>query len=106
MDRINAYTTIVTGEVQGGTTSKQLPDIPCSLVNIKAQSGNATNVYIGPSTVVAPDGTTDQISGFELDAGQETGWMAIGNLNQLWMVTDANGDDITYIILRDDATTS
>lgn len=100
MNRIQAFETILTGEVQGGTTKAQLPDIPCSLVNIKAQTGNATNVYLGGENVEVPDGTTDAVSGFVLDAGQETGWMALGNLNQLWMITDVNGDDIVYMILR------
>lgn len=100
MDKTQAFETVVTGEVQGGTTKAQLPNIPCSLVNIRALSTNATSVYLGGENVAVPDGTTDNYSGFELDAGQETGWMALGNLNQLWMITDANDDDICYIILR------
>jgi len=100
MDRTQAFETIVTGEVQGGTTRARLPNIPCSLVNIKAQTGNATNVYLGGALVEVPDGTTDEVSGFVLDAGQETGWIAIGNLNQLWMISDVNGYDIVYMALR------
>ncbi len=90
-------TTAISGEVQGGTEAAQLPDVPCGLVNIKAQTGNSTNVYLGGPEVAIPDGTTDKVSGFPLDAGQETGWISIENLNQLYMICDANGDDISYI---------
>ena len=95
-----AFKSVLTGEIQGGTTRKQLPNIVGGWVNIKAQSGNATNVYLGASNVTVPDGTTDTTSGFTLDAGEETGWLPLTNLNMFWMITDANGDDVTYIILR------
>lgn len=95
----NFYKSVVSGEVQGGTTAAQMPDIPCARVNIKALTGNATNVYIGGEGVTIPDGATDETSGFTLDAGQETGWFEIDNLNRLWMITDANGDDVSYIVL-------
>jgi hypothetical protein len=95
-----ALTTVISGEVQGGTTKAQLPNVPCTMVNIRALSSNATSVYLGGENVKVPDGTTDQVSGFELDAGQETGWLPISNLNQLWMITDANGDDICYLAFR------
>lgn len=91
--------TVKSGEHQGGTTKKQLPDVPCILLNIKARSDNNTNVYIGGEDVTVPNGQTDVTTGFELDAGQETGWMPVDNLNRFWMVTDVNGDDITYSIL-------
>ena len=92
--------TILSGEVQGGTTAAQLPNIPCAMVNIKAPSSNATNVYIGASGVTKPNGQTDATTGFELDAGQETGWLPVENLNKFWMITDVNGDDIVYLALR------
>lgn len=95
----NFYTVVKCGEVQGGTTAAQMPDVPCSRVNIKALTGNSTNVYLGTVGVTVPDGVTDTTSGFTLDAGQETGWLDISNLNMLYMITDANGDDVSYIAL-------
>lgn len=92
--------TVISGEVQGGTTKAQLPNIPCAMVKIKAVSSNSTNVYIGGEDVTIPDGTTDETSGWELDAGQETDWLPIDNLNKLWMITDANADDIVYLAFR------
>ena len=95
----NFYTSVKSGEVQGGTTAAQMPDVPCSKVLIKALTGNSTNVYIGGEGVTVPDGVTDSNAGFTLDAGQDTGWIEIDNLNKLWMITDANGDDISYLAL-------
>ena len=95
----NFYTAIKSGEVQGGTTVAQMPDVPCSRVNIKALTNNASNVYIGGVGATVPDGVTDETSGFTLDSGQETGWLDIPNLNMLYMITDANGDDVSYLAL-------
>jgi len=97
----NAYSTIVTGEVQGGTAAVQMPDIPCAMIKIKALSNNAGNVYLGSSSSMTRAGTTTNTTmGYELDAGQETDWLPIDNLNKLWMRTDNNADDVCYIAFR------
>jgi hypothetical protein len=95
-----AFTVITSGEVQGGTTALQLPDIPCGWVNIKAVADNAGNVYLGGVGVTVPGALTNQTAGLTLDAGQETGWMPIDNLNHLYRICDNNGDDLTYLVLR------
>lgn len=95
--RHKAYKTVTTGERQGSATVVQLPTVACSMVNIKAVNSNAGNVYIGVSGATKPDGTTDTTTGFELDAGEETGWLPVANLNTLYMICDNAGDDITYI---------
>jgi len=102
MEFINtAFDTVLTGEVQGGTTAAQMPDVPCAMVKIKALSGNSGNVYLGSSSSVTTAGTaTNTTMGYELDAGQETDWLPIDNLNKLWMITDNNADDVCYIALR------
>ena len=97
---MQAFSTVLSGEVQGGATVAQMPDIPCALIKIKALVSNSGNVYLGAEGVTVPDGVTDATSGFELDAGQETDWLPIDNLNKLWMITDNNGDDIVYIAFR------
>ena len=95
------------GEIQGGTTALQLPDVPCSFVKLKAGSDNATNVYIGGSdAVTVEDGTTDDTTGYELDAGDVLDWIPISNLNKLWRICDANADDLTYICFRHTPVTS
>jgi len=85
------------GERAGSATAVQLPTQECRVVLIKAQSGNAGNVYLGRSSAVTvAAGDTDTTTGLELDAGQEI-WMEIGNLNQVYMICNNAGDDVTYI---------
>ena len=85
------------GERAGSATAVVLPTLSCRLVCIKAQSGNAGNVYLGNSSAVTvAGGDTDTTTGIELDAGQEI-WLEISNLNQLYMICNNAGDDITYI---------
>lgn len=97
---INFLNQVVSGEVQGGTTAAQLPDVPCVKVLFKAQADNAGNVYLGGANVTVPDGVTDQTSGLTLDAGEQTDWIQIDNLNRFWMITTNNGDDLSYIVLK------
>ncbi len=93
------FTTVLCGELQGSATALQMPDVDCSLVKFKARNDNAGNVYIGTSGVTKPDGTTDTTTGFELDAGEETGWLPASNLNIFYRICDNAGDDLTYIAL-------
>jgi len=93
------YSTVLRGELQGSATALQMPDIDCSMVKFKAVNTNSGNVYIGGSGVTKPDGTTDATTGFELDAGEETGWLYIDNLNRCYRICDNAGDDLTYLAL-------
>jgi hypothetical protein len=91
----------VSGELAGSLTAVQMPDIPCKMVAFKAVVGNTGNVYIGfTSGVTKVDATTDTTTGWELDAGEETGWIPIGNLNQFYRICDNAGDDLVYMALR------
>lgn len=101
MKPLLALKTTISGEVQGGTlVATQFPDIPCSMVKIKAMIGNGGNVYIGGEGVTVPNGLTNETSGYPLDAGDELAWLPIDNLNKLWYICDNNGDDIIYIAFR------
>lgn len=93
------YTTVLSGELQGSATALQLPTIACKLVKFKAREDNTGNVYIGAAGVTKPDGTTDATTGFQLDAGEETGWIPIDNLNRLYRICDNATDDLTYLAL-------
>lgn len=92
--------TIATGELAGSTSAAQLPDVPCQMVCFHARDDNAGNVYIGGPGVTKPDGTTDATTGYHLDAGEQTPWISLGNLNQLYRICDNAGDDLTYISIR------
>ena len=96
----DTYKKVRTGERAGSATAVQLPDIPAKMVMIKAHSDNAGNVYIGHSvSVTVANGSTDVTTGLQLDAGDSTGWIPIDSLNELWMICDNAGDDITYMVL-------
>ena len=91
---------VATGEKSGSTSAAQLPDVTAKCVNIKAVANNSGNVYVGFSGVTVVDGTTDVTSGWELDAKEETGWIPVGNLDELYILCDNAGDDIVYMIAR------
>lgn len=93
------YTGVHTGELAGATSATALPDVPCKLARFKARSDNAGSVYLGGAGVTVPDGTTDTTTGIELDAGDDTGWLPIDNLNRLYRISDNAGDDLTYMVL-------
>ena len=96
---MRSYETVLSGEIQGGTTAAQLPSITCGLVKFKALNDNAGNVYIGGANVTVAGTETNTTAGFQLDAGEETGWIPVSNLNQFWMITDNNADDLVYLAL-------
>lgn len=93
------YQTVATGELAGATSATQMPSVACKLVMLRAVSSNAGKVYVGPAGVTKVDGTTDTTSGLELAAGEQTPWLPIANLNQLWRICDNAGDDLSYVAL-------
>jgi len=94
-----AMDTIKTGEISGSKTATQLPTVPCNLVKIKAMAGNSGKMYIGGAGVTAPDGTTDTTTGFELSAGEETGWLPVSNLADFYFIGQYDSDKLTYLAL-------
>lgn len=98
-DATTMWNLVKSGELAGSATALQMPDISCWKVKFKGVIGNAGNVYIGGAGVTVVDGTTDATSGFELDAGQESPWLEVPNLNVLYRICDNAGDDLTYIAM-------
>lgn len=88
-----AFETIITGQITGAVNAERLPDIAAAVVKIKANATNDGNMYIGAEGV-----TTS--TGYQLDAGEETDWIPLGNLNKLYQVADDATQTATYIILR------
>jgi hypothetical protein len=96
--RMETYT-LRTGEVAGAVAATQFPQLACKLCRVKAQNDNAGNVYIGGVGVTVAAGTTDTTTGWQLDAGEETPWLLITDMNQLFRICDNAGDDVTYIAM-------
>ena len=88
------------GEIAGSTSAKQLPSVAVAgTVILKALQGNSGNVYLGLSNAVTvPAGTQDTTSGFVLDDGDEIE-LSVENLNELWIICDNAGDDLSYLIM-------
>ncbi len=101
MNIFREYRNIVTGEVAGAAADTAFPALACLMVNFKATASNAGKVYIGKAGVTKPDGTSDTTSGWELDKGQETGFIPVptGNMNEFHRICDNAGDDVVYIAL-------
>jgi hypothetical protein len=93
------YDAVVCGELAGSTSALQLPNIACSRVRFKANAGNAGKVYLGGAGVTKVDGTTDVTTGLQLNAGDDTDWLPISNLNLLFRICDNAGDGLTYLAL-------
>ena len=89
-------TKVVSGELIGTTSATQLPDIGCNRVTLKAEQGNAGFVYVGGAGVTKKSGATDATTGIQLDASEQI-TLEISNLNLLYRICDATGDDLTYI---------
>src|SRR5512146_2630831 len=73
-----------TGEVAGAVAATQFPQLACFMCRVKAQNDNAGNVYIGGAGVTVAGGTTDTTTGWQLDAGEETPWLLVSDMNQLF----------------------
>jgi hypothetical protein len=94
----NSY--LQTGEIAGSTSRKTCPDIDCTFVKFKAVASNAGKVYIGPASVTKVAGTDNDDAGFELSAGEDTGWIPATNVNLFSVITDNAGDDTVYIAIQ------
>lgn len=94
---LKPYSTWATGELAGSASALQMPSIACQMVRFKAAYDNVGRVYIGITAVTVKDGTTDTTTGFELSAGEETGWLPADNLNRFYRISNNAGDDLTYI---------
>jgi len=91
----------MTGEVAGSATAAQFPhDVPGLYIRFKAHADNAGNVYIGRSGVTVADGSSDQTTGLQLAAGEDTGWipMPFGGSQVFYYICDNAGDDFTYMV--------
>ena len=63
------------GVVTGSATALRFPNVPAIQAKLQARLANGNNFYIGNAV-----GNTV----YEMDAGEETDWFEINNLNELW----------------------
>lgn len=81
------------GRIAPSATRRQMPNIPCEMVFIKADPDNTGQVYIGGADV-------SSAIGMQLDAGEVTGWIPIKNTNLIWYICSSTAQNISYMIIR------
>ena len=94
------FETVKTGEIALTSVSTQLPNVSCHQAKFKARAGNAVPVFIGPSGVTIADGATDALTGFQLAANEDTGFVPVLNLNKFYGLASAGVGQLTYLALE------
>lgn len=77
-----------------GTSQAQLGAQPCRMAMIKADPANTNNVFFGKTGLTADFAST---GGWVLDAGQESPWIPVKNLNELFVRADAAGQNYSVL---------
>lgn len=94
------YKFIATGLVKTTAAAVQMATIDCRMAQIKSAAGNTQTHYIGGPGVTAPSGTADTTTGWPLAAGEETGWIPVENLNQLYIIGGTAGESLYYMLVE------
>jgi hypothetical protein len=95
---MKVYNQVLTGEIAGSITAKQLPDIGgVQMIQFVAAPDNSGNVYLGGSGVTKPDGVQDATTGIPIPAGYATPLLPIQSLDLFWIICDNAGDDLMYM---------
>ncbi len=84
------------GVLAVGTSIVKLPNIQATMIRIKALSTNADSIYIadkGNSAVLSA------ANGYELEPGDDTGWMPLANLDRVELISGTAAQSIRYICL-------
>jgi hypothetical protein len=71
-------------KITGTFAASQFPDIEAQLVRLKAPSTNAGSIFIGNSAAT---------TWWEMDAGDDTGWIYTANLNRYWQSLSSGSTD-------------
>ena len=91
---------IKNGELRGSSVAVNMPSRECKMVMFKAHATNKGNIYIGgDDTITAANNTTNETAGYRLDAGENTPWFTVANMDKLWRICDTADDNMTYVLL-------
>jgi len=87
------------GGLAGSITAVQCPDVQCSYVKFRAVYNNTGIVAIGHDLTVTLPSTAAATNGFDLSAGDDTGWIKCNNLKEFSYISTATTDDLVYITM-------
>lgn len=101
-DLRNPYLTVLNGQVAGGTTAAQLPDVSAKMVILKALPDNGGYVAVGGSgvTLSAAGTVTNTTTGISLGAGDSLGPIPVSNLNKLYRICTNATDGLAYTVFN------
>ena len=88
-----SFGSFATGLLAGSTSRRQAQPIPCEMAFIQADPDNTGKIWFG-----GPDVSSNL--GFQLDAGDATGWIPINNLNLIYYVCENASDRLLYMIVK------
>lgn len=74
-------------------------DVDVSSVIVKADAGNASNVFVGPPTLTGPT------NGYALAGGEETVPIEVESLDDVWVVGEVAGTNEKQTVAIDNAAT-
>lgn len=80
------------GVVTGSASAVQFPDVTGLMVRFKARSSNPGSFFIG-------NVATNCV--YEIDAGDDTGWVAANKLNYFWHRAPSGTLDLLYYWMQD-----
>lgn len=84
------------------TANETGPDQPCEFAIVKAHPSNTGIVYVGfSSAMTAAQGTDNRTGGWPLSAGQDSPYLSVQNLNQIYLRASAAGQGAHIIYLLD-----
>lgn len=81
------------GRIISGATALQMGNIPCEQVYFRSHPSNSQNIYIGGSDVSSSVGMV-------LQPGEFSPWIPVQNLNELYHIAGAAGQDLRFFIVR------
>ena len=93
---VAAFDSFQNGVIAVGTSVVKSPNIKTIMVRIKALSTNADSIYIGDKDNSA---VLSAANGYELEPGDDTGWMPLVNLDRIELISGTAAQSIRYICL-------
>lgn len=84
------------GEINVTESNQTLPSKDISRVWFKAPKGNSDPIYVGWANATVADGSTNETTGYELDASASIGPINCSNLSQFTVIGKDAEDSLIY----------
>ena len=78
--------------VSNATPEVLATDQKCRRVMLKAMPANTGIIYVGKSSP-----TLSASNGWPLSAGEESPWLEVENVNEVYVLASVDGEDVAYV---------